>query len=151
MIDGVPIKPHGTMCEIPKPPSQVWSNWSPSRLPPSPRFGSCVAVFWSLWCLALCSPCKCASDCGNISHWSPSQEWKTIKSIQLSSLMRYSRSPGGSTAQCFYCVKSIRSQKRKVLCRVHILLVHQTRFSYCCFPLDSVSLGWVSSLAVLGQ
>lgn len=145
MIDGVPIKPHGTVYEIPKPLSQVWSNWSPSRLPPGPRFGSCVAVFWSLGCFAVCSLCKWASDCGNISRWSPGQEWKTIKSIQLSSLMRYWHSPGGSTAQYLYCVKSIRSQKRKILCRVHILLVHRTRFSYCWFPLASASFGWVSS------
>lgn len=151
MIDGVPIKPHSIIYEIPKPPSQVWSNWSPSRLPPRPRFGSCASIFWSLGCFTVCSLCKSASDCGNISHWSPGQEWKPIKSIQLSSLMSYLHSPGGSTARYFYCVKSMRSQKSKTLCRVHILLVHRICFSYCCFPLDSVSLGWVSSLAELGQ
>ena len=123
MIDGVPIKFHGTMYKIPKPPRQVWSNWSPGRLPPCPRFGSCVSVLWSLGCFTLCSLCKRASARGNISHQSPGQVRKTFKSIQLSSLMRYSRSPGGSTAQYFYCVRSVHSQKRKMLCRVHILLV----------------------------
>lgn len=151
MIDGVPIKPHSTKYEIPKPLSQVWSNWSLCRLPPSPGFGSCVSVFWPLRCFAACSLRKWASDCGNISHWGAGQEWKTIKPIQLSSLMRYSHSPGGSIAHYFYCVKSMHSQKRKTLCRVHILLVHRIHFSYCCFPLDSISLGRVFREAVPGQ
>lgn len=116
----------------PQAPSQVWSNWSPSRLPPSPRFGSFMSIFWSLGCFALCSLCKWASDCGNISHWSPGQEWKIIKSVQLSSLMRYSHGPGVSTAQYFYGVKSICAQKGR--CCV--------RFSSC------RCIGYVSALAL---
>lgn len=82
MIDGVPINLHRAPCQTS--PSRCGATGHGTGFHPGLALArvSCPAsgMPHSLF----------TSSCGNISHQGPGQEWKTIPSLQLSSLGRHS-------------------------------------------------------------